>query len=225
MANSPTLTEVQSYRNDVLQHKIACILPPCPTCHTMPDAFQRHEARAREFYVLIDQLIQEVPCLVIRWRCPGCKKTFTQQPPFAYPHKRYVLETILDLAGCYLEEDASTYRNVVLQDNMPIFHASPDDNTINDKSLAHTTLYRWITSLGGLKEILRSAQDLILQENPASAVCRHLATLDIPARKYVKAARETILKHCRRIIHAEVEYRTIFFASIFPFLATQCAWK
>jgi hypothetical protein len=170
-------------------------------------------------------LVQAVLCLVIRWRCPGCKKTFTQQPPFALPRKRYVRDTILSFTGCYLEEEASTYRKVVLEERMPIFHASASGKkTIDDRILAHSTPYRWITGLGGFKEIPRCAQDLILQKNPASTVCRDLAAIDVSARKYVKAGRESILKRCRRILHLDAEFRATFCASIFPFLATRCAW-
>jgi len=28
--------------------------------------------------------------------CPACNKTFTEQPPFALPFKRYTSDTILD---------------------------------------------------------------------------------------------------------------------------------
>jgi hypothetical protein len=59
---------------------------------------------------------------------------------------------------------------------MEIFHASSSkQEPICNKILAHSTPYRWITCLGDLREILRSAQDMILRKNPASNVCRDLA--------------------------------------------------
>jgi len=225
MSSSVTRTEVESYASNVLRNKIRCELPSCPICQTPPTLFRRHQARPRKFYILCDMLVQVVLCLVIRWRCSGCKKTFTQQPPFALPFKRYTRETILDFSGCYLEEEASTYRTAVLEEGMPIFHASTTrEEPINGKELAHSTIYRWITSLGGLKEVLRCAQDLILQKNPASSICRDLASLDVSPGKYVKPAREWILKRCRQILRLEAKFRATFGASIFPFFATRCAW-
>ncbi len=225
MSSSVTRTKVESYANDVLRNKIRCDLPSCPVCYTPPTGFTRHQARPRRFYILCDLLVQVVFCLVIRWRCPGCKKTFTQQPPFAFPRKRYVRETILHFTEFYLEEAASTYRKVVLEQGMPIFHASTTSKeSIDYRSLAHSTPYRWITTLGGFKEILRCAQDLIVQNNPLSSVCRELAAIEVCPKKYVKAARKSILTRCRQILHLEVKFRAAFSASIFPFFATRCAW-
>ncbi|NTV58331.1 MAG: hypothetical protein HGA74_13775, partial [Deltaproteobacteria bacterium] len=125
-----------------------------------------------------------------------------------------------------VEDQAATYRSTVLdEDGMSIFHPlASEGDTTRYKSLAHSTPYRWITTLSGFKEILRSAQDLILQQNPASTVCRDLASITIPARKYVKAARESVLKRCRQILHLEARFRATLLASIFPLFATGCGW-
>ena len=224
--SSATRVEIENYANDVLRNKIRCELPHCPVCETLPDLFTRHQARSRKFYILCETLVQTVLCCVIRWRCHGCGKSFTQQPPFAFPRKRYTRESILGFSACYVEDQAATYRTTVSDDEgMEIFHAlSSEGDTSRDKSLAHTTPYRWITCLGGLKQILCSAQDLILQKNPASTVCRDLAAIEVSARKYVTAARESVLKRCRQILHLEVRFRATFLVSIFPFHATKRAW-
>jgi hypothetical protein len=188
--------------------------------------FTRHQARSRKFYILCEKLVQTVICLVIRWRCSGCRKTYTQQPPFAFPRKRYTRESILDFSTRYVEDEAATYRATVLDDEgMPIFHAlSSEGDGPGYRGLAHSTPYRWITTLSGFKQILRAAQDLILQENPASTVCRELAAIEISGRKFVNAARESVLKRCRQLLRLEVRFRATFFASIFPLFATRCAW-
>lgn len=226
MSSSPTRAEIENYGDDVLRNKIRCQLPPCPFCNTQPTLFTRHQARPRRFRILCDLLVHVVLCLVIRWKCPGCKKTFTQQPPFALRCKRFTRETILEFSGSYLEEEASSYRKTVLEEGAQIFYATTTgEDSVDDRSLAHSTPYRWIGSLGGFKEILRCALDLVLQKNPASTVCRDFAVLKISPGKYVKAAREGVLKHCRQLIHLEAEFRTAFDASIFPFFATACSWR
>jgi len=224
--SSATRAEIEKYRDDVLRNKIRCELPHCPVCATLPDSFTRHQARARKFYILCATLVQTVLCLVIRWRCPGCRKTFTQQPPFAFPRKRYTRESILEFSACYVEDEAATYRTTASdEDGMPIFHAlSAEGEATRYTSLAHSTPYRWITCLGGFKQMLRGAQDLILQKNPASTICRDLAAIEVCPRKYLKAARQSVLRRCRQILHLEVRFRTTFPASIFPFYATRCAW-
>lgn len=224
--SSATRAEIEKYRDDVLRNKIRCELPRCSVCETLPGLFTRHQARPRKFYILCDTLIQTVLCLVIRWRCPGCRKTFTQQPPFAFPRKRYTRESILDFSACYVEDEAATYRATVSdEEGFSIFHAlSSVGETTRYKSLAPSTPYRWITCLGGFKQILRGAQDLILQKDPASTVCRDLAAIEVSARKYVKAGRESVLKRCRQVLRLEARFRATFLASIFPFYATRCAW-
>jgi hypothetical protein len=225
-SSSATRAEIENYRSSVLRNKIPCELPHCPICDAPPDLFRRHQARPRAFYILCETLVQKVLCLVIRWRCPVCGKTFTQQPPFAFPRKRYTRESILDFSACYVEDLAATYRTTVSDENgMSIFHAlTSEGDTICYRSLAHSTPYRWITCLGGLKQVLRCAQDLILQKNPASTVCRDLAAIEVSARKYVNACRESVLKRCRQILRLEVQFRAAFLASIFPLFATKCAW-
>jgi hypothetical protein len=223
--SSATRAEVEKYSDDVLRNKIRCALPDC-ACGTSPDLFKRHQARPRKFYILCETMVQTILCLVIRWRCSGCRKTFTQQPPFAFPRKRYTRDSILDFSARYVEHPAATYRSTASDDDgMQIFHASSSGREPPcDKILAHSTPYRWITCLGELRQILRSAQDMILRKNPASTVCRDLAALENRARKVVKAGRESVLKRCRQILHLEVRFRATFRASIFPLFATRCAW-
>jgi hypothetical protein len=125
-----------------------------------------------------------------------------------------------------VEDQAATYRTAVSdEEGMSIYHTlTSEGDTTRYKILAHSTPYRWITCLGGLKQVLRGAQDLILRKDPASTVCRDLASIQVSARKYVKAARESMLKRCRQVLHLEVRFRSTFLASIFPFYATRCAW-
>lgn len=226
MSDSASRAQIESYDHQVLQGNISCELPPCPFCETPPDGFRRHEARRRLFYVISGQWVEIVWCRITRWKCSHCRKIRTQQPPFALPYKRYTRQTLMGFSQAYLEEEASSYRKVVLGDGLPIGYASkPGKEEIDERQLAHSTLYRWVTTLGGFQEVCARALDLILQKEPASAICRGLALLKVPPSKYVKAPREGVLRRCRELLHLEVSYRHIFQASIFPYLATWCAWR
>jgi hypothetical protein len=219
MFDSPMPAAIESYSDDVRRNKIRCELPPCCICNIPPTFFTLHQRRFRKFRILHEMLVHVLSCLVVRWKCPGCKKTFTQQPPFALPLKRYTRQTILDASGCYVEDAASTYREVVLEKGLKILYAS------DGRILVHSTPYRWITTLGGFKEILRGAQDLVMQKDPMSTVSRDLAAFEISPKKYVKAVRRWVLNRCRQLIHLEAKYRVAFDASIFPTFATVCAWR
>jgi hypothetical protein len=226
MSGSAVRVGIESYADKVLRNKVPCELPDCPVCHSAAALFRRHQARPRWFRFWGDLLLEVALCLVIRWKCSGCKKTFTQQPPFALPGKRYIQEMIFERSGRYLENETATYRSSVCENGLPLFYASDsaDGADINNKSLAPSTLYRWISTLGGFQEILRSAQDIILQKDPAATICRDLATVQIFPRKYLTAVREAVLKRCRQILHLEAKFRATFLWSIFPFFATRCGW-
>jgi hypothetical protein len=227
MSGFAVRVEIESYADEVLRNKVPCELPDCPVCHSAAALFRRHQARPRRFTFLGELFIEVALCLVIRWKCSGCKKTFTQQPSFALPGKRYIREMILERSGRYLENERATYRSSVCDNGQELFYAADSANgaDINDKSLAPSTLHRWISTLGGFQETLRRAQDVILQKDPAATICRDLGTVQIFPRKYRTAVREAVLKRCRQLLHLEAKFRATFLRSIFPFFATRCAWR
>jgi hypothetical protein len=53
-----------------------------------------------------------------------------------------------------------------------------------------------------------------MQENPGSTICRDLAALKVPAKKYLTAARQLALKRCRQILHTDDVYRATFKTSM-----------
>lgn len=212
-----TITDqINEYSQRVRAGQIECNLPPCSRCKQGSDSFKRHEARQRIFYTLIEQIITKIFGLLIRWECPVCGKTFTGYPGFILPYKRYVLPVIMAYGSQYTENEQSTYRNI-LQKNPAGYQKS-------EQQLDHSTIHRWISSLGSLTQILRKAQDLILQAKPESTICRDLAALSIPSKKYRKKQRAGVLLRARQLFSLEGLYRLIFNTSIFPNLATACSF-
>jgi transposase-like protein len=179
--------------------------------------FKRHEARQRQFYVVIDQFVQVVIGLLIRWKCPGCNKTFTDYPEFALPYKRYTLPMIKAYSHHYVDDDVMTYRGLI--DNLPVEY--PD----SEKQTDHSTVHRWISTLGDYSAIVRRAHDLIDQKDPGSTVCRESANLSVGPSKYRSYSRKQLLIHCRRLFKLENVYRRLFDVSIFPNLATNCGFS
>ena len=144
-------------------------------------------------------------------------------PPFALPRKRYVKETIFELADAYVEEDELSYRRAVKVERMPAFYALRDDGAIDERSLAHSTLHRWHSLFFFLLETLREAQRLVRQKSATSSLFRRVFT---PApKKYRSEERREVLVRAQRTLWVEREYRSLFGRSVFPELATACAWR
>jgi transposase-like protein len=220
MPLTATLEDIKAYQQKVEKDKITPHnLPPCPRCSVDSIFFKIHAYRERRFLIIIEMLIQAAYCSLVRFRCPGCGKTFTFYPDFAIPHKHYTQPTIIRFAGTYTESDPMTYQQAVMVDNSTPGYAQ------NDGTLAPSTLHRWITTLARFIHTCRTALILVLEENPVSSICRNLARLIIPPRKYKTNPRKKQLFGCRQLLIVEAFFHATFKTSIFTKLATRCAFS
>ncbi len=167
--------------------------------------------------------------MISRWKCTLCKRTFTAYPEFALPYKRYLLPDIFELAAKYLEDDRQTYRLTVLRNNIGIYHKDSEAGE-RESQLAHTTLHRWIGTLGKMRQTVAKALDYIKQKCPQSNIFREVATLVVHPRKYRSLERKDLLVRCRTLLRVQEEFVRIFSdrlrrVSIFPKLATRCSWS
>jgi len=212
--------EIQAHTEKVKTRQISCDLGACPRCGEHPDFFNLHDVRERTFLVVVERLVRTILSLLPRWKCPLCGKTFTGYPPFAVRYKRYVRQTVMESGRRYVEEDRMTYREGVRKNDLPIFRDGEEEK-IDDRALAPSTLHRWITSLGSLAETLRAALELL--GSKGSGIFRKV--FPVSPRKYRTEGRKAILEDCLRLLLAEEEYRSLFGVSIFPRLATACLWQ
>jgi hypothetical protein len=213
----PTATpeDIKAYQDRVEKDEIKPhSLPPCPLCHSESGVFKIHAYRERRFLIIVEMIVRSVCSILVRFKCP-CGKTFTLYPDFALPRKHYTRQTITGLAERYVAFSESTYENTVAVEEegggVPEY---PDG-----RSLAPSTVHRFITGLSRLRETARKALDLIRQEDPATSVCRDLASLSVSASKYRSAARLDSLLGCFRLLVAEGFFKTVFGISIFTGLA------
>jgi len=185
---STTVGHINEYTERVRKGQVNCNLSSCLYCETTSDSFKHHEKRQRFFYTIAEQMIMKVAGLLPRWKCPGCGKIFTDYPDFAIPYKRYVLPVIMDYSSRYTENDQATYRRVI--------QSKAAGYPESESQLEYSTIHRWIGTLGSFTEILRKSQDLILQARPESSICRDLAGLSIPSKKYRSKERAGVLLSC-----------------------------
>lgn len=208
--------EIEAYSDAVRKNQIPCTALSCHHCSEPSENFKRHEARPRKFRIIVEQLVVIVICLVIRFKCPACGITFTQQPPFALPHKRYPAPTLQHYCEAYLSDPAMTYRGLFLPDCVGYEE--------NEQQLSHASVHRWVSTFGQMPDVLSRAQGLILQKNPDSSVCRDAAGLKIPARKHRSPERKTILERCLRLFFVNAVFLKTFGRSIFPSFGTRAGF-
>ena len=220
MPLTATLEDIKAYQQKVEKDKITPHhLPPCPRCSVDSSFFKVHAYRERRFLIIIEMLIKAAYCSLVRFRCPGCGKTFTFYPDFAIPHKHYTRPTIIRFAGTYTESDPMTYQQAAMVDNSTPGYAQ------NDATLAPSTIHRWITTLGRFIHTCRTALILLLQQNPVSNICRDLARPGIGQRKYKTNLRKKQLISCRQLLIIEAFFHATFKTSIFTKLATRCTFS
>jgi hypothetical protein len=215
---SATTEEINQHSEQVRRSQNPCPARVCPKCQKKSDNFLRHDKKNRKFQVVIEQVIHVVICLLTLWKCPECGKCFMGYPPFAMPYKRYTIPTICIFTQWYVENDAMTYRNLIQE--TPLL-----SSTYPEWELSHSSIHRWISTLGQLNTTMAKAQDFILQKDPVSTICRDLAGLTVACRKHVSEARKTLLLACRKIVEIEKQFSRLFGVSIFHQLATNCAYR
>jgi hypothetical protein len=219
MPPTATLEDIKAHQLKIEKGKIRPDnLPPCPRCSVESEFFKIHAYRERRFLIIIEMLIKAAYCSLLRFKCPGCGKTFTHYPDFAIPQKHYTRPTITGFSARYLNSEDITYRQALMVDD------SVPGYPQNDATLAPTTIHRWITTLSRFIQTCRTALTLLLQENPVSSICRNLARVVIPQRKYKTKQRKKQLINCQQLMMVEAFFQATFKTSIFTKLAISCAF-
>jgi ribosomal protein S27AE len=219
MPPTATLEQIKAHQQGVEKNKItADNLPPCPRCCVASVFFKIHAYRERRFFIIIEMLVEAAYCSLVRFRCPGCGKTFTHYPDFAIPHKHYTQPSITGFSERYVHSPDMTYQKSVMVDgSVPGYPQA-------DATFCPSTIHRWVTTLARFGQTRRTAISLLLQERPATSICRDLARLIVPQRKYKTERRKQQLVGCRQLVVIESLFYAIFKTSIFTKLATRYAF-
>ena len=221
MPPTATIDDLKAYEKKVEKGQITPEnFPACPRCEVDSGYFKIHAYRERGFLIIVDMFVKGIKSVLVRFRCPGCGKTFTYYPDFALPHKRYTTASITCFSKKYLTTE-DTYEKAVMvngERGVPGY----DDGY---KTLAPSTVHRWITSLSSLEITTQKALDLILQQNPASSLCRDLSKW-LPQRcKYKNEERKRSLISCFRLLAIEAVFFVSFGCSVFTKLAISSAFS
>ncbi len=225
MISHPVLGVIAAHTQAVERGQVDCKLNQCPHCEQQSAGFKYHASRMRWFYVIVERMVQQVRSALTRWKCVVCQKTFTAYPHFALPYKRYVRQDLCRLSGRYVFDDGLSYRKAVQVNGMPVFYDAAEDagQRIDDRTLAHSTVHRWISFLGDLKQTLAQAWQLIRAKSPGCE--RFRCSVAVPSWKYHSQQRKILLQTCGRLLKADQPYHHLFEVSIFTHLATVCRWS
>jgi len=218
----PTATEedINAYQSLVEKNEISPHnMPACQRCHVESESFKLHAYRERRFLIIIEMVVKAVFCTLVRYICPGCRKTYTCYPDFALPGKHYTRQTIEGYSAVYTESVDMSYRRAVENEEQD---RSVPEYPDGKRSLSPSSPHRWVGTLGNYLNTTQKALKLLLQENPSLSIHRQMAELTVPERKYRSEHRRQCLLSCRRFFLVESFFRTVFFRSIFTKIATDC---
>ena len=216
MPQSATIDDIEAHQKLLEKGKITPDnLPSCIRCQLDSSYFKLHCYRERLFFILVEMVINRVGCTLVRFRCPGCNKTYTHYPSFAIPCKRYTRQSIMAFSQQYVEADDMKYEHSVMMDHEAVVY--PDG-----KSIAPSTIHRWISTLSGYVNTTRKALSCILQAATMSCIHRILAQVTAADRKYRSKQRKQQLIRCRQLETIEMHFIEIFGISIFTKLAIGC---
>ena len=143
--------------------------------------------------------------------------------PFALPRKRFVKQPVLEKASEYLGTDHS-YRKTAEHEGMAIMYddrARPNER--GPVGLAPSTVWRWLSWLGGMPGTLRAAWGLIREKEPNSTL--HRQPWAVLSTKYRSLPRQHTLQQAMQLLAVDRVCERLFGDGIFPRYATGRGWK
>ena len=187
MPLTATHEQIKAYQEKVEKGKITPDgLDPCPRCNLEPGHFKIHAFRERRFLIIVEMLVEAVYSTLVRFKCAGCGKTFAFYPDFAIPHKHYTRQTVVKFSSTYVEDDQKTYEDAVMTvDGVPMRLGA-------GRSLAPSTIHRWIFTLAGIFAAYQAAKAEPLHKKASS----RLGKTQIPKKKYRTLTRKAVLLKC-----------------------------
>ena len=196
--DSATIEDAKPFMEKPAASKAACNIERCIRCSAKSDLFKRHDIRKRIFYLIAEQIVVATVCFLIRWKCSQCGKTFTDYPDFALPYKRYTAPTVASYCRQYVEDESASYRS--LTKRYPIGREGAEET---GAGLRHTTIWRWISTLGRYGETVREALENFAGKIEWTSIPNDLENLAVSPRKYRSECRKRTLIRCRFLCQLE----------------------
>jgi hypothetical protein len=123
---------------------------------------------------------------------------------------------VLEKAKEYLGTDHS-YRKTAQHEGRPILYDDRKDQRL-PWGLAPSTVWRWLSWLGGMTGTLRAAWKLIREKDPNSTL--HREPWAVPPWKYRSMQRRDTLQQAMQVLAVDRVCHRLFGEGIFPRYAT-----
>jgi hypothetical protein len=140
------------------------------------------------------------------------------------PRKRFVKQALREQAGVYLGTDVS-YRQAVRHQGIPILYDDRENPQLAVRGapgLASSTVWRWLSWLGGLGNTIREAHRLIRQKEPCSTL--HLEPWAVSPEKSRSGERQRVLQQALECLGVDRLFQILFGQELFPHFATAHGW-
>jgi hypothetical protein len=111
------------------------------------------------------------------------------------PYKRFAKSVIIDHASKYLEDDIS-YRQSVQGTHTPVAYDGREGE--QGRQLSRSTVWKWLTWLGSLKEPLQRITSLVLEKDPSANPARDVSP--ILSKKFCLQGRHDVLHFAARLL-------------------------
>ena len=209
-----TAEKVKSHAENVVAGSI-CHVKRCPRCGGHPERFGNHGHRKRIFLAIDGNYVHRLAGMLARKRCPICRHTFTDYPPFAYPYKRYLACCVMEGGRGYLDEDRMTYRKAVRREGAAIAYEDGQDGSIDERQLTPSTVWRWLGFVGSMVTVIRKAVEMIGGKDPSSPLFR--APCVVASNKYRSLKRKMVLQRAVRLLEIEPVFFSLFSIRITQF--------
>ena len=131
---------------------------------------------------------------------------------------------MLSLAASYVENNEQSYRKTASPEGRVRGYQTPTNaSAIDERALAHSTIWRMLTWLGAQVTALAEGRQLVQQHNPNSTGHRFVGA--VAPHKFRSRQRELFLRRSRQLLHLHAEWDELFPEKFFPRFATRSGFS
>ena len=131
---------------------------------------------------------------------------------------------MLYLAASYVENDKRSYRKTASPEGrVRGYQTSTNAPAIDERALAHSTLWWMLAWLGAQVAALAEGRQLVQQQHPGSTCHRFVGA--VAPDKFRSRQRELSLCRSRQLLHLRAEWEDLFLEKFFPRFATRSGFR
>ena len=126
------------------------------------------------------------------------------------------------MCGVFLGNE-DTYRQSVEEQGRPTVYDEAPRGGESSAALAPSTLWRWLSWMGGLEKTTQEAFRVIREAN--ASVALHRQDWSVSPKKHRFDSRGQVLEKALELLVTEKIFQRQFNRSLFPHFATGCDWS